>query len=304
MIHWSLRRYLHRARRALAREPTPGRIRRDMASFDRLMKGRGRFTLSESVDLGTCNATWLDGGGIVAGRVILYLHGGAFVGESPATHCAMLARLCRRAQARGFYVTYRLAPEHRYPAATDDCLAAYRYLLEQGIDPARIVVAGDSAGGNLALVTLLRARDAGMPMPAGLVMISPLLDASFSGASMQRNDGLDPLFRTAIVHALASSYVDEGQRGHPYVSPLWADLRGLPPSLTLVGSSEILLDDSVRFAGLAAGAELQVWHDMPHAFPLFSVLAEATAAVDSIGQFIRRHAQAATANNAASSGAG
>jgi acetyl esterase/lipase len=239
----------------------------------------------------------VDTGSGQPGRVVLYLHGGAFVGESPRAHCAMLARICSHCDARGFYVTYRLAPEHPYPAATDDCLAAYRHLLEQGVDSSRIVIAGDSAGGNLTLVTALRARDTGLPLPAALVLISPVLDASFSGASMHRNDGVDPLFRASVMHALADAYVDAGLRAHPYVSPLWADLGGLPPMLAIVGSSEVLLDDSVRLAGRARAVELQVWHDMPHIFPVLHGLDEAGAAVAAIGAFIARHAPAVAAAN-------
>lgn len=274
-----------------------------MARFERLMTRVERPVSRPRVDLGTCSAAWVDGDGDDHGRVILYLHGGAFIGESPGAHCAMLARICGRCGARGFYVDYRLAPEHPYPAATDDCLAAYRHRLGQGIAPVRIVIAGDSAGGNLALVTAMRARDSGLPLPAALVLLSPVLDATFSGASMRRNDGLDPLFRASIIGPLASAYVPEDLRRHPYVSPLAGDLSGLPPTLALVGSSEILLDDTLRLASLGQQVEAQVWHDMPHVFPIMHVLPEAAEAIEGIAAFVARYAVAQAAGNTGPSGA-
>jgi len=285
---WWLRRFLHRARRGLVRNPTAAQVRRDMALFDRTMRGRQQYKLGEPVGLGHCVGHWLDAGGKDEGRVMLYLHGGAFVAESPVAHCSLLARLCRRAGARGFYVAYRLAPEHPYPAATDDCLDAYRYLLAQGVAASRIVIAGDSAGGSLTVTTAMRIRDLGLPAPAGLVLISPVLDLTFGGKSVRRNDGLDPLFRAPVADALGPLYVPGGDVRHPYVSPLHGDVSGLPPALVLVGSSEILLDDSVRFAARADEVELQVWHDMPHIFPILDRLDEANAAVEEVAGFLAR----------------
>lgn len=270
-----------------------------MANFDKLMAGRGRYALSAPVDLGTCSGAWLDAGGADAGRVVLYLHGGAFIAESPRVHGTLLAQIARAAGARGFYVSYRLAPEHPYPAGTDDCLAAYRHLLAVGIEPARMVIAGDSAGGNLALVTAMRARDDGMPLPAALVLMSPVLDATFTGDSVQRNDGLDPLFRGSILRSFADYYVPAERRQEPYVSPLAGDLTGLPPILVMVGSSELLLDDSVRLAGRAGNVTLQVWHGMPHVFPAMPGLPEAGQAIDAMARFIRMHAAPAAAGNTA-----
>jgi acetyl esterase/lipase len=275
-------------------------IRREMARFEYLMARHVSLSASPPVDLGHCSGTWFERDGLETGRVILYLHGGAFIAESPVAHGAMLTRLCRKAKARGFYVSYRLAPEHPYPAATDDCLAAYRFLLAQGIDPARIVIAGDSAGGNLAVVTALRARDAGLPMPAALVALSPVLDGTFSGDSIRRNDGLDPLFRRSVVDALANVYAPAERLRDPYVSPLFADLSSLPPSLLIVGSSEILLDDSTRFASRAGNATLQVWHGMPHVFPLLPELAEGEEALEGVADFIVARTVAPPAGNTGS----
>lgn len=303
LIKWSLMRFLWAARRSLVRDPSPGRIRRDMARFDRRMAGKRDYRVSATVPVGGGSAVWLDTGRAPTGRVILYLHGGAFVAESPNAHQRMLARICRLSGSRGFYVSYRLAPEHPYPAATDDCLAAYRYLLAEGVPSRDIVIAGDSAGGNLTVVTAMRARDTGLALPAALVAISPVLDATFSGDSMRRNDGLDPLFRSSIVGRLANCYVPEALRRDPYVSPLFGSVAGLPPCLLLVGSSEILLDDAVRYATLAHNATLQVWHGMPHVFPVMHGLAEAEQAVRAIADYVTHHAGAAANPGSASAGA-
>lgn len=296
LVLWSLTRFLHAARRRLARDPSPLRVRRDMAAFDRRLGGLLEARRSAPVALPNCAGHWVETSSD-AGRVILYLHGGAFVAAAPNAHGLLLEKLCTAAGARGFYVDYRLAPEHPFPAASDDCLDAYRFLLDSGIPAGSIVIAGDSAGGNLTAGTALRARDAGLPLPAALVMMSPVLDATFSGASVTRNDGLDPLFRACVFETLASGYVPAQARREPYVSPLFADLAGLPPSLVLVGSSELLLDDSVRFAQRAPGATLEVWHAMPHVFPAMHGLAEAEAAIRGMGDFMRRHAAGRPAAN-------
>jgi acetyl esterase/lipase len=290
LTKWFLMRFLHQARRSLAKDPSPARMRLDMQRFERRMLRHGSDPLAAPIDLGPFTGGWLEPGSGDEGRVILYLHGGGFIAESPKVHGRLLERMARKAGARGFYVSYRLAPEHPYPAGTDDCLAAYRYLLAQGIDPACIVIAGDSAGGNLTLVTAMRARDDGLPLPAALVMMSPVLDASFSGDSVRRNDGVDPLFRSSVLEAFAGYYVPSERRQEPYVSPLAGDLTGLPPMLVLVGSSELLLDDSVRLAGRATDVTLQVWHGMPHVFPAMPGLAEAGQAIDAMADFMRRHA--------------
>jgi acetyl esterase/lipase len=283
-------RFLHQVRRGLVRDPSPARMRRDLERFERRMLRKAVDPLHAPVSLGHCSGGWLDPPARDEGRVILYLHGGAFIAESRKVHGALLGRIGTLAGARSFYLSYRLAPEHPYPAATDDCLDAYRYLLAQGIDPARIVIAGDSAGGNLTLVTAMRCRDEGLAQPAALVLMSPVLDATFSGDSIRRNDGLDPLFRASIVNDFAGYYVPEARRREPYVSPLFGDLSRLPPMLVLVGSSEILLDDSVRLASRAPGVTLQVWHGMPHVFPAMPGLAESGQAIAGIAAYIRQHA--------------
>jgi acetyl esterase/lipase len=221
-------------------------------------------------------------------RVVLYLHGGAFIAETPLLHGALLARICAEAQARGLMLSYRLAPEHRYPAALDDCVAAYRWLLAQGFASDQIVVAGDSAGGNLTLALLLRLRDESLPLPAGAVALSPVADFTFSGDSIQRNDGVDDMFSAVMMEPLVPVYLAQRElRTHPHVSPVFGDYTGLPPLLLVVGSTELLLDDSVRVFHRAPNAQLLVWHGMPHVFPAMDFLPQARAATQRIGHFIR-----------------
>jgi epsilon-lactone hydrolase len=223
---------------------------------------------------------------------ILYFHGGAWVFGSPETAVHITAALVRRTGARAVSLDYRLAPEHPFPAAIEDAVAAYRELLENGIAPQQIVLAGDSAGGGLSITTLLAARDAGLPQPACAVAFSPGLDATRSGASMTTKHGLDPLFTRESLQQIGAHYL-AGQDPHqPLLSPaVYADLTGLPPLLMQVGSNEVLLDDSTRLATRAASAGvdviLDVTADVPHVFQSFEgMLDEADAALDRAGRFI------------------
>ncbi|MFT2019344.1 alpha/beta hydrolase [Streptomyces sp. 796.1] len=230
-------------------------------------------------------------GAPVAGT-ILYFHGGGWVFGSPATALRLTAALVRRTGIRAVSVDYRLAPEHPYPAAVDDGLAAYRDLLEQGVAPEHIVLAGESAGGGLALTTLLTARDAGLPLPAAAVALSPGLDATFSGESMTTKHDADPLFTRAELVTLVAHYLAGQDPDQPLLSPARrAELAGLPPLLLQVGSNEVLLDDATRFAVRAAAAgvdvQLDVTADVPHVFQTFEgQLEEADAALDRAAAFI------------------
>jgi len=288
-----IRQLLHLARALIARDPTPARFRQVFARAAPFIARREDYRASEEFPVGNCRAWWVEPSGVDSAAVILYLHGGAFVAESRAIHGPLLAAICRSGGARGLMLDYRLAPEHPFPAAIDDCFAAWDFLLSSGIDPGRIVIAGDSAGGNLALVTAMRARDEATPQAAGLVLLSPVLDLTFSGDSIQRNDGLDDLFRAASVCALEPYYGTGVDLRDPRLSPLFGEPTNLPPALLVVGSSELLLDDSVRFAA-AAAATLRVWHDMPHVFPAMRGLAAGDRAIEDIGRFIRERTAAAT----------
>jgi epsilon-lactone hydrolase len=225
-------------------------------------------------------------------RCLLYLHGGAWCMGSPRTHRGLVVDLASRAGVRAVSVDYRLAPEHPYPAGLDDCVAAYGWLLERRIDPSRIVVAGDSAGGNLAAALLLRLRDAGIPLPAGAVLLSPVTDLALTGASWATRRRVDPFFANVSATGFVEAYAGGRDVREPYLSPLYADLRGLPPLLVHVGDHEVLLDDSVRLAERAAAAgvdaRLVVWPGMMHVFQTFApFLPEAIAADREIGDFVR-----------------
>ena len=244
----------------------------------------------------------VDAGGVPAERVIphdtprdrclLYLHGGAWCLGSPRTHRRLVADLASGAGVRAVSVDYRLAPEHPYPAGLDDCVAAYRWLLERRVDPSRIVVAGDSAGGNLAAALLLRLRDDGIPLPAGAVLLSPATDLAGTGASFATRKAVDPFFSGIDAAPFFDAYAGGRDVRDPYLSPLYGDLQGLPPLLIHVGDHEVLLDDSVRFAERArdAGVEarLVVWPGMFHVFQTFApFLPEARRANREISGFIR-----------------
>ena len=232
------------------------------------------------------------------GTVILYFHGGSWVVGSPRTAQHLTAALVRRTGARAVSIDYRLAPEHPFPAAIEDGVAAYRELLERGVPAEQIILAGDSAGGGLSVTTLLAARDEGLPMPAAVVAFSPGLDASRSGESFTAKATADPLLTRASLQATGELYL-AGQDPHqPLLSPaVYADPTGLPPLLLQVGTNEMLLDDSTRMATRAAAAGvdviLDVTADVPHVFQSFEgILDEADAALDRAGRFILDHVPA------------
>jgi epsilon-lactone hydrolase len=250
----------------------------------------------EGVSAPVAPAEWLRPPGAVAGRVVLYLHGGGYVIGSPRSHRHLAAAIAAAGQVGALLLDYRLAPEHPYPAAVDDATAAYRWLLDQGIAPGHVVVGGDSAGGGLTVATLLALRDAGLPLPAGGVCISPWVDLTFSGASHRTRAAADPIVTRPGIDEMACAYLGSTAPQTPLASPLFADLRGLPPLLIHVGSDEVLLDDAVQLAdrAKAAGvdATLEVWDRMIHVWHWFlPMLDEAQSAVDGIGRFI--HARAA-----------
>jgi monoterpene epsilon-lactone hydrolase len=227
-----------------------------------------------------------------ADATILYFHGGSYILGSPATSQHLTGELVRRTGARAVSLDYRLAPEHPFMAPIEDGVAAYRELLGSGVPAERIVLAGDSAGGGLSIVTLLAARDAGLPMPAGLVAFSPGLDATRTGDSMTSKEGVDPLFTRESLQRTSRIRLGDQDPRHPLLSPaVYGDVGGLPPLLLQVGTNELLLDDSTRFATRAAAAGvsviLDVTADVPHVFQgLAGRLDEADAALDRAGRFI------------------
>jgi monoterpene epsilon-lactone hydrolase len=291
---WAIGQGLHAARAALARAETPGRVRELTARIAPFVARRVEYEASPPVAIGEAGGRWITPAGAPQGGVILYFHGGGFIIESRAIHDALLAALGRAAGARGLMIDYRLAPEHPFPAAADDCFAAWNWMLSAGFDAARVVFAGDSAGGNLALVTAMRARDEDLPLPAAIVLMSPVLDLTLSGASFARNDGIDPMFRAASARRIQDWYAPGLDLADPRISPLFGRTDGLPPTLLLAGSSEILLDDALRYAARAPGARAAVWHGMPHVFPAIRGLADGDRAIAEMAGFIREHTSEAT----------
>jgi monoterpene epsilon-lactone hydrolase len=244
------------------------------------------------IDAGGFRGEWLEVPESRPGRVLFYVHGGAFIFRFPQVHAALAARLCRRLGARALMVDYRLAPESPYPAAPDDCHAAYRWLLAGGQRPAGIAIGGDSAGGNLALVTLQRIRDAGEPAPACAVLLSPVVDFTLSSRSLVTHERSDPMFKLGGLMAMRGYYTSPERYLDPGVSPLFGQFAGLPPLLFQVGGIEMLLDESVRAAARASEAgiavELEIWEHMAHVFQALP-LPQARAALDRIGAFVARH---------------
>jgi acetyl esterase/lipase len=237
-------------------------------------------------------AEWIVPPTVSGDRVILYLHGGGYTAGSIVTHRAMVARIARVSDARALLINYRLAPENPFPAALDDSISAYRWLLEQNLSPRRIVIAGDSAGGGLTLATLVALRDRGLPMPACAVPISPWTDLEGTGVSVRTRAAADPMVTADGLGPSARSYAGTRSLRDPLVSPLYADYRGLPPMLIQVGDAEILLDDSTRVAARAKVAgvdvDLEVWDDMIHVWHVFAkILPEGQAAIDKVGAYVR-----------------
>jgi len=228
-------------------------------------------------------------------RVILYIHGGGFVTSSPKVHARLLGRFCRELSATGLMVEYRLAPEHPFPAGSDDCLSAYKWLLDQGHEAKNIVIAGDSAGGCLTLVTLIRIRDEGGPLPSCAVMLSPATDLARTGQSHTENEEKDPVSVGKGLDMVIERYItEETSRADPLVSPLYADMHGLPPLLFHTGSTEMLRDDSILAAEKAKDAGVdatcEVWDDMPHVFQSLAFLPESKQAFASIKNFVQKKA--------------
>ena len=237
-------------------------------------------------------AEWLTPKHCMDGKLLLYLHGGGYIIGGCDMHRQMVSHIARAGRIRALLPEYRLSPEHKFPAAIDDAVAIYRTLLGTGVKADDILFAGDSAGGGLVVATLLSLRDAGDPLPAAAVLLSPFLDTTGSGESMRSRAVQDPWFRPEDLPIIADHYCEPHQRRYPLVSPVFADIDGLPPLYIQVGDDEILLSDSERIADqcVAAGidVELEVWPGMWHVFQFFvGKMPESRRAIDKIGAYIR-----------------
>ena len=247
-----------------------------------------------TIQVGGIHAEWIEPSGADPDRVILYLHGGGYCLCSLDTHRGLAARLALASGARLLIIDYRLAPENPYPAALEDALAAYRWLLAQGIPAKQIAVGGDSAGGGLTLATAVSLRDASQALPAALFLLSPWTDLTFSGKSILTRKKVDPIFGgEGNRFGFAPAYLGMHDPADPLISPLFADLHNLPSTLIHVGSDEMLLDDSTRLEerlkAARGTARLVVWDGMWHVFQVFApYVPEAQQAIDEIGEFIRQ----------------
>jgi monoterpene epsilon-lactone hydrolase len=245
----------------------------------------------ETIQLAGLHALATTTPGADPGRTLLYLHGGAYVIGSARDYLTLSAALGRAAAVRAVAIDYRLAPEHPYPAAVDDALAAYQALLVGGVAAESIVIAGDSAGGGLAVALLLAARAARLPMPAGALLLSPWVDMACDSDTMRTRAAQDPALDQAGLMAMAAHYLNGRAADSPLASPIHADLVGLPPLMIQVGSSEVLLDDALRLAKRAAAADvrvtLAVWPEMVHVWHFFAfMLPEGKAALAEAGGFL------------------
>jgi acetyl esterase/lipase len=232
--------------------------------------------------------------GIEPRNVVLYFHGGVYVMGDAALAADLASQVGRRTQGRVISVDYRLAPEHPYPAAVDDALAAYEGLLDDGIPPSSIVFAGESAGGGLAVATLVNARDRGLPLPAAGFVMSPYVDLTLAGETMKTRSEADPLLSREALQARVGDYTSGQDAALALISPLFADLAGLPPLIIQAGTHEVLLDDALRLAQRAATADVEVTLDItpgvPHVFQAYyPLLDEAAAALDRAGLFLSAH---------------
>jgi epsilon-lactone hydrolase len=285
-IRWLIK---HRTRR----DTTIQQIRRRAAAAERLVPRPPEDTQTLGVDAGGVKAFRISTAVSDRRRHILFLHGGGYITGSSSLYRHLTWRLATAACARVLSVDYRLAPEHPFPAALDDAVAAYRWLLADGANPQRVAVVGDSAGGGLAFSLLMRLRDGGIPLPAGAVALSPWTDLALSGASFILNDGADPLISTEQVRRFLGYYLAGADPRMPYASPLYGRPEGLPPTLIQVGSDEVLRDDAVRMAERmrAAGCliELEIWPRMPHVWHLFApIMPEARHAIARVGAFVQQ----------------
>jgi len=288
-LRWITSRYISKID---TREADPLELRQKLIRVSRYLR-KVRGVGVEETTVNGLHAEWLRPKAAREGKVLLYLHGGAYVIGNCVTHRNMVSHIAKTARMNALVPEYRLAPEHKFPAGIEDAVGVYRYLLAEGFRPGDITIAGDSAGGGLTAATLLSLRHAGDPMPANAVLLSPFLDVTASGESMQTRAEQDPWFKPDDIEVVAGLYCnDESEATNPLVSPVFAHVAGLPPTYIQVGDDEILLSDSTRFADKLkeSGGDVQidVFPEMWHVFQLFiGKMPEARAAINKIGDYLR-----------------
>lgn len=265
-----------------------------LANYDQKENPLPKDVKIESINAGGVPAEWQIVPNAAEDKVILYIHGGGFIMGSPNSHRILTVAIGMETNIRILSIDYRLAPEYPFPASVEDCVTAYKWLLSKGFKSTNIIIMGDSAGGNLTLVTLLKLKEEGLKSPAGAVSLSPLTDYTFSDDRFFKNAETDMMLADVGAFWWIYVYLKDANRTNPFISPLFGDLKGLPPILLQASTCEMLYSDSVRFVdkAKAAGvdATLQTWNDMPHVFQAFglNLLPEATEAIAKIREFIHK----------------
>jgi acetyl esterase/lipase len=248
---------------------------------------------TERLTVAGVSALWVEVPDSELDRAVLYLHGGGYVVGNILSHQELAARIARAAKARVLVLDYRLAPESPYPAAVSDAAGAYQFLLDAGLEPSRLTIAGDSAGGGLTVATLLALRERGLPLPGAAVVLSPWADLTHSGESITTKAVEEPVLTLENLRLWAGLYAGDADLADPMISPVNADLSGLPPLLVQVGTAEVLLSDAERLVEKVRTAggtvEYQPEDGLFHCYQLFPLYPEAHDAVDRIGEFIRKH---------------
>lgn len=242
----------------------------------------------------TVSGEWVSSSLSPTQPVLFFLHGGGYSAGSCRTHRELAARLCLASGVRVLLIDYRLAPEHPFPAALEDATVAYQWLLSQGVAPESIVIGGDSAGGGLAMATLLWLRDQQLPLPGAGVLLSPWVDLTLTGESLQSRAEVDPLCSYAGLHSAAQLYLGETAAQTALASPVYGELHGLPPLLIQVGDHEVLLSDATRLAERAQATgvtvKLEIWEEMWHVWHFWAgAMPEGQQAIDRIGTFVQQH---------------
>ena len=274
------------------RELSIAQHRQFASTAERLIPDPPAGTKTLSIDAGGVKADLITTPATAPHRHTLFLHGGGFIIGSPSLYRHVTWRIAEATQARVLAVDYRLAPEHPFPAALEDAVSAYQWLLASGADPRQIAVMGDSAGGGLVFSLMLRLRDEGTPLPGAAVALSPWTDLALTGPSLRLNSAADPMLNAEDPPQFVEDYLAGADPRTPYVSPLYGNPAGLPPTFIQVGSDEVLRDDAVRMADRmrAAGCqvELEIWPRMPHVWHVFvPLIPEARRAIERIGSFVR-----------------
>ena len=275
------------------RHETLEQSRRRLLVMEAVIPHPPRGTETITINVGGVSADQVTTPASRPNRHVLYLHGGGYRLGAPSTYRHLTWRIASAAQAQVLVIDYRLAPENPFPAALEDAVSYYCWLLAEGADARQIVIIGDSAGGGLALALLLKLRDSSLPRPAAAVVLSPWTDLALTGASLTLNAKLDAIVEAEDAPIFAADYLAGTDPRHPYASPLYGDPTGLPPTLIQVGSEEVLRDDAVRMAEKMqrahCQAELQIWPRMPHVWHFLApILPEAREAIAEISKFVQR----------------